>query len=66
MNNTYKDLNKDIEADLISVRKRSDDDIQYLKYSYLKLNYEGVVEKLIDDKEKYKEKYRALRRVHRL
>ena len=60
MNNTYKDLNKDIEADLNSVRKCSDNDIQDLKYNYLKLNYEGVVKKLIDDEEKYKKKYKAL------
>ena len=53
MNNTYKDLNKDIEADLISVRTK-DNDIQDLKYIYLKVNYEGVVKKLIDDGEEYK------------
>ena len=58
MNNTYKDLNKDIEADLISVRSKSE--IQELKYNYLKLNYEGVVKKLIDDEEKFKKKYKAL------
>ena len=58
MNNTYKDLNKDIEADLISVRSKSE--IQDSKYNYLKLNYEGVVKKLIDDEEKYKKKYKSL------
>ena len=58
MNNTYKDLNKDIEYDLISVRLKSE--IQDLKYNYLKLNYEGVVKKLIDDEEKFKKKYKAL------
>ena len=60
MNNTYKVLNKDIEADLISVRKKSDNEIQNLKYNFLKLNYEGVVRKLIDDEEKYKKKYKSL------
>ena len=58
MNNTYRDLNKDIEADLISVRSKSE--IQELKYNDLKLNYEGVVKKLIDDEEKFKKKYKAL------
>ena len=58
MNNTYRDLNKDIEADLISVRSKSE--IQELKYNYLKLNYEGVVKKLIDDEEKYKKKFKSL------
>ena len=58
MTNTNKDLNKDIEADLISVRSKSE--IQELKYNYLKLNYEGVVKKLIDDEEKFKKKYKAL------
>ena len=58
MNNTYRDLNKDIEADLISVRSKSE--IQELKYNYLKLNYEGVVKELIDDEEKFKKKYKAL------
>ena len=57
MNNTYKDLNKDIEADLISVRSKNE--IKELKYNYLKLNYEGVVKKLIDDEEKYKKKYKS-------
>ena len=46
---TFKDLNKEIEADLISVRKKSDNDIKDLKYNYLKLNYERVVKKLLDD-----------------
>ena len=59
MNNTYKDLNKDIEADLISVRKK-DNDIQDLQYNYLKNNYEGVIKKLIVDEEKFKKKYKAL------
>ena len=58
MNNTYKDLNNDIEADLISVRSKNE--IQDLKYNYLKLNYEGVVKKLIDDEEKYKKRYKSL------
>ena len=58
MNNIYRDLNKDIEADLISVRSKSE--IQELKYNYLKLNYEGVVKKLIDDEEKYKKKFKSL------
>ena len=59
MNNTYKDLNKDNEADLISVRKK-DNDIRDLQYNYLKINYEGVIKKLIDDEEKFKKKYKAL------
>ena len=59
MTNTYKDLNKDIEADLISVRKK-DNDIRDLQYNYLKINYEGVIKKLIDDEEKFKKKYKAL------
>ena len=58
MTNTYKDLNKDIEAELISVRSKNE--IQDLKYNYMKLNYEGVVKKLIDDEEKYKKKYKSL------
>ena len=58
MNNTYKDLNKDIEADLISVRSKND--IRDLQYNYLKINYEGVIKKLIDDEEKFKKKYKAL------
>ena len=60
MNNTYKDLSKDIGADLISVKKKSDNEIQDLKYNYLKLNYEGVIKILIDDEEKYKKKYKSL------
>ena len=44
MTNTYKDLNKDIEADLISVRKK-DNGIRDLQYNYLKINYEGVIKK---------------------
>ena len=59
MNNTYKDLNKDIEADLISVRKK-DNDVRDLQYNYLKINCEGVIRKLIDDEEKFKKKYKAL------
>ena len=59
MTNTYKDLNKDIEADLISVRKK-DNDIRDLQYNYLKINYEGIIKKLIDDEEKFKKKYKAL------
>ena len=59
MTNTYKDLNKDIEADLISVRKK-DNDIRDLQYNYLKINYEGVIKKLSDDEEKFKKKYKAL------
>ena len=59
MTNTYKDLNKDIEADLISVRKK-DNDIRDLQYKYIKFNYEGVIKKLIDDEEKFKKKYKAL------
>ena len=58
MTNTYKDLNKDIEADLISVRSKND--IRDLQYNYLKINYEGVIKKLIDDEEKFKKKYKAL------
>ena len=58
MNNTYRDLNKDIEADLLSVRSKSE--LQDLKYNYLKLNYDGVVKKLIDDEEKFKKKYKSL------
>ena len=58
MTNTYKDLNKDIEADLISVRKK-DNDIRDLQYNYLKINYEGVIKKLIDE-EKFKKKNKAL------
>ena len=53
---TFKELNKDIGADLISVRKRSDNEIQDLKYNYLKMNYEGVIKKLIDDEAYFKKK----------
>ena len=58
MTNPYKDVSKDIEAELISVRSKNE--IQDLKYNYMKLNYEGVVKKLIDDEEKYKKKYKSL------
>ena len=33
---TFKDLNKEIEADLISVRQKSDNDIKYLTYNFFK------------------------------
>ena len=47
------DLNKEIEADLISVRQKSDKEIKDLKYNYLELKYDGVIKKLIDDEEKH-------------
>ena len=37
MNNTYKDFNKDIDADLISVRQKLDNDLKDLNYNYIKL-----------------------------
>ena len=58
MTNTYKDLNKDIQAELISARSKND--IRDLQYNYIKFNYEGVVKKQIDDEEKFKKKYKAL------
>ena len=57
---TLKDLNKEIEANLISVRQKSDNEIKDLKYNYLKLNYEEVVKKLVDEEEKNKKKYKSL------
>ena len=39
---------------------KSDNEVQDLKYNYLKLNYEVVIKKLIDDEEKYKKKYKSL------
>ena len=58
MTNPYKDVSKDFEAELISVRSKNE--IQDLKYNYMKLNYEGVVKKLMDVEEKYKKKYKSL------
>ena len=58
MTNPYKDVSKDIEAELISVRSKNE--IQDSKYNYMKLNYEGVVKKLTDDEEKYKKNHKSL------
>ena len=56
----FQDSNKEIETDHIPVRKRSCNDMKDLKYNYVKLNYEGVVRKLIDGEENYKKKYKSL------
>ena len=53
---TFRELKEDIEADLTSSRNKNND-IQNLKYNCLKQNYEGVIEKLIQDEEKCKRSY---------
>ena len=59
LNEPYKDLNKDIEADLITLRNKNE--VQDFKYNYLKMNYEGVLKNLIAYEEKNKKKFNALR-----
>ena len=43
LNGPYKDLNKDIEADIITVRNKNE--VQELKDNYLKMNYEAILKK---------------------
>ncbi len=56
---TFGNLNKEIEADLLTVRQK-DVDIKDLKYKTEKHDYENILKSLKSDNEYYKKKYKSL------